>query len=38
MNFVRSLLASRNRRIAVIALAVLALDQLTKAIVLHFLG
>ena len=38
MNFVRSLLATRNRRIAVIAMAVLALDQLTKAIVLHFLG
>ena len=38
MNFVRSLFASRNRRIAVVALAVLALDQLTKAIVLQFLG
>src|SRR5215471_3475186 len=37
MSFVRSLLATRNRRIAAIALAVLALDQLTKAIVLHFL-
>jgi signal peptidase II len=38
MNFVRSLFASRNRRIAAVALAVLALDQLTKAIVLKFLG
>jgi signal peptidase II len=38
MNFVRSPLATRNRRIAAIALAVLALDQLTKAIVLRFLG
>ncbi len=37
MNLTRQLLATRNRRIAAIALLVLALDQLTKAIVLHFL-
>jgi signal peptidase II len=37
MNLIRSPLGTPNRRIAVIALIVLALDQLTKAIVLHFL-
>src|ERR1700712_3113782 len=37
MNPIRSLLRTPNRRIAGIALVVLALDQLTKAIVLHFL-
>jgi signal peptidase II len=37
MNPIRSLLRTPNRRIAAIGLVVLALDQLTKAIVLHFL-
>jgi len=37
MNQPRSLLATPNRRIAAIALAVLALDQLTKALILKFL-
>jgi signal peptidase II len=37
MNPIRSLLSTPNRRIAAIALVVLALDQITKAIVLHFL-
>lgn len=37
MRWIRSLLGTRNRRIAAIALVVLTLDQITKAIVLHFL-
>jgi signal peptidase II len=37
MNPIRSLLSTPNRRIAALALVVLALDQLTKVIVLHFL-
>ena len=37
MNLVRSLLLTRKRRIATVALAVLALDQTTKAIVLSLL-
>jgi signal peptidase II len=37
MNSIRSLLRTPNRRIAAIAAVVLALDQITKAIVLHFL-
>jgi signal peptidase II len=37
MNLIRSLLGTRNRRIAAIALLVLVLDQITKAIVLHYL-
>jgi len=37
MNLIRSLLRTPNRRIAAIALVVLALDQLTKALVLQFL-
>ena len=37
MNLIRSLLGTRNRRIAAIALLVLALDQITKAILLHYL-
>ena len=37
MNSSRSLLGSPNRRIAAIALAILALDQFTKALVLKFL-
>jgi len=37
MNLTRSLLRTPNRRIAAIALIVLALDQVTKAIVLRFL-
>ena len=37
MSWTRSLLATRNRRIAAIALVVLMLDQFTKALVLHFL-
>jgi signal peptidase II len=37
MNPVHSLLRTPNRRIAAIALVVLALDQITKALVLHFL-
>jgi signal peptidase II len=37
MNPIPSLLRTPNRRIAAIALVVLVLDQLTKAIVLHFL-
>jgi signal peptidase II len=38
MNPIRSLVRTPNRRIAVIALLVLGFDQLTKAIVLQFLG
>jgi signal peptidase II len=38
MELVNNLLRSAGRRIAAIALGVLALDQLTKAIVLHSLG
>ncbi|HEY9171973.1 MAG TPA: signal peptidase II [Verrucomicrobiae bacterium] len=38
MELVKTLLRSPGRRIAVIATAILALDQLTKAIVLHSLG
>ena len=38
MNPVRSLIRTPNRRIAMVALLVLALDQLTKAMVLRFLG
>jgi signal peptidase II len=38
MNPIRSLVRTPNRRIAVIASIVLGLDQLTKAIVLRFLG
>lgn len=37
MNLIGSLLRTPNRRIAAIALLVLALDQVTKAVVLHFL-
>jgi len=37
MNLIRSLLRTPNRRIAALALLVLAVDQLTKAIVLQFL-
>lgn len=37
MNQIRSLLRTPNRRIAAIALTVLALDQFTKALVLQFL-
>jgi signal peptidase II len=37
MNLIRSLLRTPNRRIAAIAIAVLALDQATKALVLRFL-
>jgi len=37
MNVVSSLLGTPNRRIAGIGLVVLAMDQITKAIVLHFL-
>jgi signal peptidase II len=37
MNSSRSLLGSPNRRIAVIALVILVVDQISKAIVLHFL-
>ena len=37
MNSNRSLLGTPNRRIAAIALAILAVDQLTKALVLRFL-
>jgi signal peptidase II len=37
MNLIRSLLRTPNRRIAAIALMVLAADQITKAILLHFL-
>jgi signal peptidase II len=37
MNLIRSLLGTPNRRIAAIALIVLGLDQLTKALVLQFL-
>ena len=37
MNLIRPLLATRNRRIAVVALIVLTFDQITKAIVLEFL-
>jgi signal peptidase II len=37
MNLIRTLLRTPNRRIAAIALFVLVLDQLTKAIVLQFL-
>src|SRR5258706_3959930 len=38
MNLIRLLFRTPNRRIAAMALAVFALDQLTKAIVLRFLG
>jgi len=38
MNLLNSLLRTPNRRIALIALVVVALDQLTKQIVLRFLG
>ena len=38
MNSFGLLLGSRNRRIAAMALAVVSLDQITKAIVLQFLG
>jgi signal peptidase II len=38
MQLAKTLLCSPGRRIAAIALGVLVLDQLTKAIVLHFLG
>jgi len=38
MSLVRSLLRPPNRRIAAVALAVVVLDQITKAMVLHFLG
>jgi signal peptidase II len=38
MNFLQALLRTPNRRIAVFAVLVLALDQITKALVLHFLG
>jgi signal peptidase II len=38
MNPVRSLFRTPNRRIATIALIILSLDQLTKALVLQFLG
>lgn len=38
MELVKTLLRSPGRRIAAIATAILALDQLTKAIVLHSLG
>jgi signal peptidase II len=38
MNLIQSLQKPKARRIAMIALAVLALDQFTKAIVLRFLG
>jgi signal peptidase II len=37
MNLIHSLLRTPNRRITAIALLVLAFDQLTKALVLHFL-
>jgi signal peptidase II len=37
MNPIRSLLRTPNRRIAALALIILAMDQLTKAAVLHFL-
>ena len=37
MNPIRSLLRTPNRRIAALALIVLAVDQITKAIVLHYL-
>jgi signal peptidase II len=37
MNLIRSLLRTPNRRIAAIALFVLAVDQITKAVVLHYL-
>jgi signal peptidase II len=38
MNPVRSLFRTPNRRIAAVALVVVILDQITKAMVLHFLG
>ena len=38
MNLIHTLLRTRNRRIAVIAFVVLVLDQLSKALVLKFLG
>lgn len=38
MQLVKTLLCSPGRRIAAIALGILALDQFTKAVVLHFLG
>lgn len=38
MNFIRNLLRTPNRRIAAIALVVFALDQLTKWVVLQYLG
>ncbi|HET7626443.1 MAG TPA: signal peptidase II [Verrucomicrobiae bacterium] len=38
MNLLRSLVRTPNRRIALIALVVLACDQITKALVLRFLG
>jgi len=38
MRFLPAILRTPNRRIAVIALLVVALDQITKQIVLHFLG
>jgi signal peptidase II len=38
MKFISALLRTPNRRIAVFALFVMALDQITKAIVLRFLG
>src|SRR5438046_2444686 len=38
MRFVKAILLTPNRRIGVIALLVVALDQLTKQIVLRFLG
>jgi signal peptidase II len=38
MNFVAQLLRTPNRRIAVCALFIIGLDQLTKALVLHTLG
>ena len=38
MNFVRNLLGTPNRRIAAIAVGVYVLDQLTKLIVLQYLG
>ncbi|HEX4263950.1 MAG TPA: signal peptidase II [Verrucomicrobiae bacterium] len=37
MDSTRSLLSTPNRRIAALALIILAVDQITKAIVLHFL-
>jgi signal peptidase II len=38
MSFLRELLGTANRRIAAIALVVISLDQLTKQLVLRFLG